>query len=275
MINVRIEIEIETVDWDSGTFEREQIPLKTYSFDVVNFTTQNIDDIFITIMKIKGDGVNLSYNVTADEVYASYSLIFNSKNVSESDLSLVNGILKNIEEYFLHLPEYPAVNSNYAFDEEVPEEGILIMTPDDGVTIYDYREFSAILEEVKVRNHVISINGSHFECGAGNGAEAVMLFVWGAISSGVTWDVLKALLIAKMPDLDISNFKVIDNFKFKYLRTTVANRVCVNPKDLILVGFDKEPKDNDDIMAVVFKHKKKLINIECNKDYNIIRLEMR
>ena len=35
MVNVRIDFEIETIDWDSGTCESEHIPLKKYNFDMV------------------------------------------------------------------------------------------------------------------------------------------------------------------------------------------------------------------------------------------------
>jgi hypothetical protein len=100
------------------------------------------------------------------------------------------------------------------------------------------------------------------------------LFIGASASSGVTWDVIKGILTSRVGfDLENLRASLIDSYKFKQLRRTIADRIVEDRNDLVLTDFYKQESEIICVFKVYGKIEK-TITVLCNSEYQIQELKM-
>lgn len=273
MADLLFEISVETIDFSSECFDREIKHIKTFELANATITQNDFQKLIDMTLKKKGDWYTLDYDFSINELNASVTLIFHNPEITEEEQSLVNSIIEDCEIFFVNKMMYTD-DGNHR--DEFPEDDGLIITRinevEDDVYI-SHSEIEELLKGQGIEYKIVNLRGSQYEGGCGSGSDAFMFFIKASIESGITWDVIKLLLISKLNiNLDKFDFQIIDNLKYKRLRRIIADRIQEDYKSLILIGFSKD-EENDKI-EISMKCRRKLIHIECNKNYEIKQVEV-
>ncbi|MGW9529015.1 hypothetical protein ACWHAM_14955 [Paenibacillus terrae] len=275
MSNLNLELYLEKMDWSSDYSEREIILSQKYEFKNIRLTENMIDDLHTEVLQIKGDWMTLKANIVGENHYVYINLIFNEADpVNEIDRTL-NRVTEACESFFRDLQESDLKTTSNNFDllnEIMNEDGFMFKA-------HQVEEWG-VAEEIKqllaIQNldfKVIQHHQSRFDGGVSGGAEEFLFFIGSSVLSGITWDVLKGMLVSKFEDERI-NIKgtPINNEKFKELRRVIAERIREDYRELVLTDFYKN--ENELIYEFkIYEPTMKTITILCDLEYQIKELK--
>lgn len=273
MKKIFLKLNIQKIDFDSANYDTEFEEVQYFVF----YVSKNYDfasQIYTTILEEKGDWINLDYNESLGISYITLNLIFHSLIISDEDNELIDRI-KNITENLINEVEIKLdINTVDQLDESeniINKNGLVISFDKNGL---EYELLESEIEKFFSDNNIeykqISKSGSWFDGGAGSVSEGFIYFLSGAVSSGITWDLIKCFIENKIGRsvYDIIKNK-LENFNFGKLKKEIQDKCKVSAQDLIVKDI---LKDNDEIL-INFESDKVEINLRTDSKYNIIELK--
>ena len=270
MANLNFELYLENMDWNSDDFKTEVTHLKTYNQQNVLVNEETIDRLHIEIIHAKGDWMNFNTNVVGDNYYIQANLIFNSTDLSEDNKQIIKNVIKKCESFFEDMQlttttTTTTTNNNF---ELLNEDGFLIKAHEEGGGRI-LQDLKQVFSSQDISFKIIRHQQSRFDGGASGGFEEVLLFVASSIASGITWDVLKGMLINKLePKFESIKSTFMDNKEFKKLRKNIAEIIIEDPRDLVLNEFYKQ--ENELICEFkIYGITEKTITVLCDLEYRI------
>lgn len=236
MSNLYLELFIEKMDWSSDDFKTEISHLKSYNLPNVNLTKEIINDLHTQIILTKGDWQNFDCNVVGQNYYVKVNIIFHSLQLDDNENQIINKVLEKIDSILQDLKfddNLNGVDNFELLDSIFDEDGLIIKAFKNGSWgVAD--DLTNLLNSNNIEYKTIRHRQSRFDGGASGGFEEIILFIGASVASGITWDVLKGLLISRL-GLELENFKasLINSYKFKQLRKDIAERIVEDKKDLV------------------------------------------
>lgn len=258
----------ENIDFTSKSFDRTFGKLGDYEFISDKKPSEIEKEIYNSVMQVKGDGMSLDYTESQGICYLKLSLIFTSKDSDEYDQKLIKESVDVVNDFI-------SLNSN---DSESSlthnliekDTGIYISIKENGGSgLVNSNEIIELLDKAGVKSELISVNGNWYDRGASSGTESMLIFIMGAISSGITYDLIKSSL-KMILQYDMAEISMFDNFRFKKMREIIIERTNVPKNEIILTEMYRSEKD----IIFNFRTKQYKILVITNKDYGILELKM-
>jgi hypothetical protein len=256
MKKVYLTLFAEHIEFDTEEQKSEIQKLKEYIFFSENFTGEDIEELFIKIIKIKGDWISYSLNEDKNNVYADITLTYPYFN-GQKETNIPSEIFTILERFVNNKKSFASSDTNDDI-ENIDKEttGLLVII-----------EELDILEELQENNidyEIITKKVSRTEAGAGDIFNEIIIWV----ASSAAWDIIKAGFERMKPYLrtpqDIEERKA-ENVNYKKLLKSISLRVNIKPKDLILINMYK--KNTETIFE--FKGNKSIISVICDENYII------
>lgn len=259
----------EHIEFDTNEQRKDIEKLKEYTFYSKSFVLEGLEELFSSLIRIKGDWLKHEINEDKNNVYASITLLYPFTD-GERVNDIPSEVFEVVEDFInqkksITLPE--GFNENA--DEEI--EGFLVKIED-----HCHIEELDILLELKKHNleyEIITSTVKRTETGAGDLLSEVIVFVQNTVVSGIAWDIIKGGLIMMSPFSKASKSideRKAENVNYKRLRKDIALRISIDSKALILIDMYKE---NDDIL-LKFKGNDSVITVLCDKNYSIQELNV-
>ncbi len=275
MSNLKFELFIEKMDWNSEDFNTDVTHLKSYKISNIHLTERIIDDLHIEIMLTKGDWLNFDCNVTGENYYIQANLIFHSMDLNKNDEQIVKMVIEKCDSFFQNLKPDKTKNQNNMglLDHIIDADGYMIKAHKDGGWGLA-RELTQLFASNNFPYKTIRHQQSRFDGGASGGFEEIILFIGASVSSGITWDVIKGILTSRF-GFELENFRssFIDELKFKQLRKNIADRIVEDHKDLVLIDFYRQESEiicEFEVYGVISK----TIMVLCDLEYHIKELKL-
>jgi hypothetical protein len=262
MKKVYLTLFAEHIEFDTEEQKSEIQKLKEYIFFSENFTGEDIEELFIKIIKIKGDWISYSLNEDKNNVYADITLTYPYFN-GQKETNIPSEIFTILERFVNNKKSFASSDTNDDI-ENIDKEttGLLVII-----------EELDILEELQENNidyEIITKKVSRTEAGAGDIFNEIIIWV----ASSAAWDIIKAGFERMKPYLrtpqDIEERKA-ENVNYKKLLKSISLRVNIKPKDLILINMYK--KNTETIFE--FKGNKSIISVICDENYIIQELNLK
>lgn len=257
---------------DPGRFIVDEREVFSFETSTNNINQKDIEGLIGRLGEIIGDGYSINYNYSANELFTRFYLIDYYKDAEER---LVDDIINECNKFFNERVQVNNIDKDNFEDELFEEDGILLCFENQPECdlIVSKEEIEEVLKENAISSKVMNVSGSKIECGCSGSSDAFIIFLWSTIASGVTWDTIKNLIAFKFR-MELSRIGAcfLENIQYKRIRRIVADRIQEEPKNLSLVWFMKDI--GTDSIYMRLKCRKRLINLECSKNYNIIKLEV-
>lgn len=264
----------EHIEFDTDEQKSEKEKLIEYTFFSDSLTREDIEDLFIKIMEIKLDWMDLELNEDKNNVYIIMKLLYPYFD-GKKETNIPSGIFSLIEDFVSEKTniERDKINDIVEdYDEET--EGLLIKIKDDS------SEIDGLLEKLRKQNidfEIITKNVKTTEAGAGNTFFEIILYIQNTVLDGVVsgaaWDFTKISFLALISRTgnsgSIDEIRVA-NIKYKKLLKSIGMRVKMKPKDLVLINSYKN--NNETIFE--FKGNNSNITVICAEDYTILELNL-
>ncbi|CEP67132.1 Uncharacterized [Moorella glycerini] len=270
MANLFLKINLKTVNFEGQSLESSIRLLKYYAkySDKLNATW--IDDLHTRILLTKGGWMRFQSQYFNQNYYVTADLIYHNHNLSCKDYLLIDRVFEECEKFFSER-NMTSIKTDYNNWDELwrilgKNGAILSIKELGGGGILNNKEIERILVQNKVDFEIICTTKQQFDCGASGVSESLIYFLGGAVLSGATYDFIKNLLFTKLPvPLDSIKVTLIDNLRFSKLRSTVADRIKEEEKDLVL----EEIYNDDDKVFIAFRTPNKRILLVCDQNYVI------
>ncbi|MED3690289.1 hypothetical protein P4646_05275 [Peribacillus simplex] len=264
----------EHIEFDTDEQKIEKEKLIEYTFFSDSLTREDIEYLFIKIMEIKLDWMDLELNEDRNNIYIIIKLLYPYTN-GKKETNIPSGIFSIIEDFVSekkNIERYEINDIVEDFDEET--EGLLIKIKDDSSGI---DEILAELRKQNIDFEIITNNVKTTETGAGNTFSEIILYIQNTVLDGVVsgaaWDITKigflALISRTGNSGSIDEIRVA-NIKYKKLLKSIGMRVKMKPKDLVLINSYKN--NNETIFE--FKGNNSNITVICAEDYTILELNL-
>ncbi|WP_193065400.1 hypothetical protein [Oceanobacillus oncorhynchi] len=271
MFKVIINIRTVLIDFNSENFEEYLNYIESFKFYTNKPFEEKVEELFISILKIKGDWAHYDLITNENILIVDYDLLFTSTTLTDSDKKVIDMVLNTTKQLIENIKVSTVIDSHDIFKSDKDnneDKGIILKLEKHGEVTTDHKEIETYLNNKNIKYSVVSKNSSHTESGAGGGGSELLLFIATTIASGVTWDMLKMGLSQIMPPFEGTTFKVLESYHFKRVRNIVANRSKIDKNELILIDFIKN--EDEGLIQMVFKANKKYIYICCDTKYNTL-----
>ena len=266
MANICLELYAKKIDYSSEHFNSEQELIRAYQFSSESILEKDLQKLIYQIKCTKNDGFNLDYEFTEHDYYIRFIFFF-GKNLTNEDQEIISDIVNECEKLIKNNQiELELVFKEYGqcFGEE---EGFILGVSQDDIII-SHNDVEEALTDNNINYRLIDVCYSEYEHGCGAGTESFILFIKASIESGITWDLIKAILSVKIGEFgEYVKLNLLDNLRFKKLRKMAADRIREDEKYLVLTDFNRDQEKN--MISISFKCKRKKINMVCDNDYNI------
>ncbi|MFC9707277.1 hypothetical protein ACFTRD_03875 [Paenibacillus sp. NPDC056933] len=276
MSNLFFGLYLEKMDWNSDDYKTEVTHLKAFEIADVLVTEKTINDLHIEIIQAKGDWLNFNTNVVEENYYIQTNLIFHSMDLSEEDEQIINKVIGKCESFFQVLKRLDAATrpSNFELLDKILDEDGFVIKAHEGGGWGVAEDLTQLLSSQNMSFKTIRHQKSRFDGGASGGFEEILLFIGGAASSGITWDILKGLFTNRF-GIELENIKAtfVDSMRFKQLRRNIADRIVEDHKDLILIDFYNQESEiicEFKIYGII----EKTITVLCDSEYQIKELKL-
>lgn len=270
MANLFLKVNLETIDFESETFDTQVKNIKKYVLSSDTLDANLLDRLHTKIIRTKGDWLRYDIDFFNGNYYVCMNLIFHSPNQTKEQYKIVEKIITECEKFFTE-NSFKCVNEKYNNSEKLAEivdnDGFIISIADeDGGGILDNKHIEKILRENDIDFETLRINQSRFDGGASGVTGRFIYFILSSVQSGVTYDIIKSLIISKLGiPIDYFKLSIFDNFKFKRLRKIIADRIREDVYDIVLSELYKGEEE----ITIVFKTQDQRITLICDKDYEI------
>jgi len=275
MENIHLNLYNRTVDLSNEKLLSETKITARYKYSIDYINKQFIDDLFGIILKTKGDWVDFQYNYFNKNYYVDIYLVYQNEFTARDKVTN-NRVIKACEEY-LEIKSASNIKMDYnnaeILSKILDDEGFIInIVEEDGSAILNYNAVNEIFKKNKIEYEILNINEYNRECGASMGAEDILYFIAASSASGITWDVIKSIYNVNIkPISDAIKLYIFDNFSFKKMRKTIAERIREEEKNIVLYKMIKDGEKN----LILFRTENKSIKIVTDNHYNIINFKMK
>jgi hypothetical protein len=275
-VHILFELNTETMDFSNNDFAPRIKNIISTELISDSFSSESVDQLNRLILKIKGDWVSFECRNNADNYYIKANLIFHHLELNDFEQEIVTDITTKCEIFLKNIQSIlnNEIESNAdQLSEIIDQDGIIIQVIERGGWGIA-NSVDALLTSENIKYRTINHRQTRFDGGASGGSEELLLFIASSVASGITWDVMKELILMQLDiSADYLKSTFIENKKFKRLRKTISERIGEDHKDLILTEF----YNNENEIFLTFSTYgifAKTVTIICNQDYEIKELKL-
>lgn len=272
MYKVIVNVRLVFIDFEAENFEENIKEIESLEFYTKDSFEEEAETLFTYIMEKREGWTSYDLYKSQRLCIVDYDLIFTRIKLSELDRKTVSIVLNTIKQYIDSIKYDTDLNEFHLNSPENKEQGILLKVSKPGEINTNYEELETFLRKEKVDYSIVSKISSHAEIGASGGGSELILFIAGAVSSGVTWDLLKVGISQIISPYERVSLKILENHRFKRIRSIVSDRSRIDKKELILCDF--LVSEDKDVIKIVFKARRKYIYICCDTDFNIFAYKL-
>lgn len=230
MSNLFLNIYSETMDFGGGDYTPTIIKVKSYMCSLNNLNIDKIEELRVFIMKEKGDWLSFKYSFFNETYYVDVKLIFHNKTLSVYEEKIVQNVILLCEEFLLENKFSKIdddINNSDKLSNLLDLDGfILSITENDGGGVLESKKIEKIFNENGIKYEALNISKSSFDGGASGATEKLLYFVLSSAASGLTWDIIKPILVNNIAfPLQSVTMKALDKYNFNKLRKVVADRI--------------------------------------------------
>jgi hypothetical protein len=260
MKTVHFELLAEHIDFDGGDYNVEIESIKEYSFKSKEFSFKEIEELFIKLIKIKGDWITHEINENNGSVYANITLLYpyfdgvKNSEVPKEIITITDDFISKKTEIDKNL----LVNEELEIDSK-DADGLLISIDD-----HTFEDFE-ILEELRKNNiefEIITDTKRRTETGAGDLFVGLILFIKGTVISGIAWDIIKGGIIKGIQFPERINEMKVENINYKHLLKSVSLRSKIHTRNLILLNSSTKGNES----KFIFRGMSNIITVICDKN---------
>lgn len=273
LVKVIVNVRLVFIDFNNKNFDESIEEVESYEFHTEDLFDEKAELLFNSIMEIRGGWASYDLSMNERICIVDYDLIYTGIKLEESDRKTVSSVLNKIKEFIDNIKINTDVSDKIHFDpSDNCQEGIILKVIKPGEITTNYEELETFLSKKKVDYSIVSKISSHAEVGAGGGESEVLLFVANTVASGVTWDMLKLGISQIVSPYERISFKILENYRFKRIRSIVSNKSRIDKRELILNDF--LVNEDKGLIQMVFKARRKYIYICCDTEYNILAYKL-
>ena len=266
-MKINMKLFVKIVDFSSN-FEVTEKLLWNKKFKTDMLLNAFIDKLNTVTMEFKSDWFDIDYEESFGNCLVRVNLVFTSPSLDNRDNEVVSVTSQKILELINELSVEFEGESNRKVNKE--SKGFYIsFTENEGSGLVDVEDIEKQLFNKKVDYKRVSTTGKISECGASGFVGTVLIFVAGAVTSGITWDVIKKYFSNYFDDESVA-IDVFEDFNYNMMLNEISNRTKIGMDELILTEMYK--KDNEIIIQL--KSESKSILVLVDEEYNIIELSV-
>lgn len=267
MKKIHFRLIAEHIEFDTEEQKIEHELLERYTFYSDKINSQEIEELFISLIEIKGDWIAYDLDEDDQNVYVDMFLIYPFLEGKKED-NIPNKIYEIVNEFIIN-KRYENITDIFSNDEEIDSEGYLLKIREGDGSDFNIDEIKKKLTEAELNFEIVANKQKRVEIGAGDLMSEVFIYVRDSSASGITWDILKATLMygigtAHASKSDYLLKKVADRINFKRLRKDVALRLNIDSRNITLIDmhYDEEKQES----YYVFKSGKWTVDLICDKE---------
>lgn len=267
MKKIHFRLIAEHIKFDTEEQKIEHELLESYTFYSDKINSQEIEELFISLIEIKGDWIAYDLDEDDQNVYVDMFLMYPFFEGKKEE-NIPNKIYEIVNEFIVN-KRYENITDIFSNDEEIDSEGYLLKIREGDGSDFNIEEIKKKLTEAELNFEIVANKQKRVETGAGDLMSEVFIYVRDSSASGITWDILKATLMYGIGTAHASTSdkllkKVADRINFKRLRKDVALRLNIDSRNITLIDmhYDEEKQES----YYVFKSGKWTVDLICDKD---------
>ena len=258
--------------------QKETVIHEKYEYPSKRITNDNLNDLFNSIREIREDWI--VFDVTTDNYNIYADITFLSVAEGENEFIVPAKISRLVEKFFKSEAfinkfisnENILIGSTSEENTEEEVEGILIKFTEHTTRNNSDSNVVNLLKKQDAQFDVITSNFLSTDIGSSSYVIETMVYIYDVVESGLTYDLIKAGLLMKLPFLiNKLDEHEIDMINYNKFLKSLSQQADTKVEHLTLV---KRKKTGTGI-KFKFKNDDSMITVTCNEKYIIENISVK